>query len=225
MQLRTLVFDFDGVLVDSKELYAQVLWRALRTFGNYHKKDVAGQLIPSISATLSKFLRKEEVAEVVRIVNATILHEEHLRLLKPCDGVPEIPKMLSSQGSYNMGLLTNSYRSFLDKGLARLGLEDCFDRTIAADDGFETKTEGCLSLIRHFQSSEGTTLYIGDTTHDVNVARDVGCKVAIVLNPCSWMWMDRESVKRSNPDYIIPSLNALPDILEASFFVDRNASF
>jgi len=214
MRLRTLIFDFDGVLVDSKELYVQVLWSALKTFGEYRRKDVASQLIPSVSGTLSKFLRKEkELDQAVRIVNEIILQEEHLRLLKPCDGVPEIPKVLSSQASYDMGLLTNSYRSFPDRGLARLGLEDCFDRTIAADDGFESKAEGCLSLIRHFESSERMTLYVGDTIHDVNVARDVGCKVAIVLNTCSWMWSHREIVERSSPDYIIQSLDDLPNLL------------
>ena len=217
MQFRTLIFDFDGVLVNSKELYVQVIWSALKTFGKYHKEDVASRLIPSISGTLSKFLKnKEELTQAVRIVNAIILREEHLRLLKPCNGVPEIPRMLSSQGSCDMGLLTNSYRTFLERGLARLELEDCFDRTIAADDGFESKQEGCLSLIKHFESSEHATLYIGDTKHDIKIARDVGCKMAIVLNPCSWMWSHRESVKRSNPDYIIPSLNALPNLLESA---------
>lgn len=213
--ISVLLFDFDGVLVDSKELYVQVIWSALKTFGRYHRKDVESQLIPSISGTLSKFLKKkEDLAQAVSIVNEIILHEEHLRSLKPCDGVPGIPKMLSSQGSYNMGLLTNSYRTFLERGLARLGLEDCFDRTIAADDGFESKQEGCMSLIKNFKSGESTTLYIGDTNHDIKIARDVGCRVAIVLGPCSWMWSRRESVERSSPDYILPSLKALPNLLE-----------
>jgi len=213
--IKCIIFDFDGVLVDSKKLYVHVIWSALKTFGEYYRKDVERQLIPSISGTLSKFLKKpEELAQAVRVVNEIILHEENLRLLKPCMGVPEIPKMLSSQGSYNMGLLTNSYRIFLEKGLARLGLEDCFEWTIAADDGFESKQDGCFSLIKHFRSSERTTLYIGDTNHDVEIARDVGCRVAIVLNPCSWMWSYKEKVKKSNPDYILPSLNALPNLLE-----------
>jgi len=178
-------------------------------------KDIADQLIPSVSGTLSKFLkRKEELTQAIKIVNTIIIDEEHLGLLRPCDGVPEIPKMLSNKDSCNMGLLTNSYRMFLEMGLAKLELQDCFDWTVAADDGFESKEEGCLSLINHFRSNKRTALYIGDTNHDTTIARNVGCKVVIVLNPCSWMWSNRETIRKSNPDYILSSLKALPNLLE-----------
>lgn len=135
----------------------------------------------------------------------------------PAKVFQKFQRILASQGSHDLGLVTNSYRAFLERGLAILGLEDCFDRTIAADDGFKSKQEGCLSLINHFGSSNQTTLYIGDTEHDVEVARDIGCKVAIVLNPCSWMWRQKEALKRLKPDYLIPSLNALPKLLEETY--------
>ena len=185
-------------------------------FGNYSKEEVAVRLIPSIPGTISLFLEKEEeVARAVGIVDSTILREEYLRLLKPCSGIPEVPKTLARQGSFDLGLVTNSYHAFLQKSLVVLGLEDCFDRAIAADDGFESKQEGCLSLIDYFGSNKQVTLYVGDTKHDVEVARDIGCSVAIVLNPCSWMWRQKEAVIRSKPDFVIPSLNALPKLLKA----------
>ena len=115
-----------------------------------------------------------------------------------------------------MGLLTNSYRSFLEMGLDKIELENCFNKTIAADDGFNSKQEGCLSLIKHFKSRENTTLYIGDTNHDITIAKKVGCKVAIVLNPSSWGWSQIGNIKKSNPDIIISSLFDLPKVLESS---------
>ena len=31
MRFKSLIFDFDGLLADSKELYVQVIWNALKT--------------------------------------------------------------------------------------------------------------------------------------------------------------------------------------------------
>jgi phosphoglycolate phosphatase len=54
-------------------------------------------------------------------------------------------------------------------------------------------------LIRKYRLAKETTVYIGDTSDDIDACRKVGIKVAAV----TWGYNTREVLEQSKPDFLI----------------------
>jgi HAD superfamily hydrolase (TIGR01509 family) len=133
--VRPIVFDCDGVLVDSEELS----WRAWRTVAGRHgvaisDEDVArltGRTVAECHAaladrgplpTIEAF--SEELAEVM---HAQL--EAHLQAFE--DAVDALDALA---GRVPMAVASSSYRDRLDLSLRATGLADHFDASVAGDE-------------------------------------------------------------------------------------------
>ena len=74
-----------------------------------------------------------------------------------------------------LGVATGKSRAGLDHALAQHGIGACFAATRCADEGFpKPHPDMLLRLMEQVGVGPGETLMIGDTTHDLLLARNAG---------------------------------------------------
>ena len=182
-RFRAIVFDWDGTLVDSTALIAGALRNACAAIG-----------CPVPSETDARFVIGLGLADALAHVAPGLDAHEQRALLGHyrthyLDGEAAIPlfdgayamlEELDAAG-YLLGVATGKTRVGLDRALAAQGLAGRFHATRCADEGFPKPHPDMLRvLMDRLAVQPGETLMIGDTTHDLDLARNAGAHAVAV---------------------------------------------
>ncbi len=218
---KCIVFDFDGVLIDSKRMYVEFIHKALSenriqmTF-----EDIDELLIPSIIET-SKIVvprqikDREQVVKNIeqRVVELTATDGlDHISLAK--DAKDTLDKLNKNENGYQIYLLTNSHSDFIIKALNFYQLEQYFHEVITLDSGFPSKDEAMKNISKTENCPQTDIVYIGDTKADVKLAHRVGCKILVVFTKLSWNFPNKQEILDLNPDLITDRLSEVPRLLD-----------
>ena len=203
---KLLLFDFDGVLVDSLDVYEAVVRQCLEAIGQPIVQTRADYLtlyqdnfygeIARRGVDLSAFL-----AELARI-------RPHIdtSLLKPLPAMA--PVLLTLAERHRLMLISSNSAEVIQVLLNRMGVSKCFDAVLGADFLLD-KTE----KIVHVQNSSGFAkediYYVGDTAGDIREAHRAGIRSVAV----TWGWHDRAALEAVAPDFLIDSPQALLNLL------------
>jgi pyrophosphatase PpaX len=198
--LTTFLFDLDGTLLDSVELILRSYKYMLKQHRGIEGTDQ--QWLRGLGTPLTSQLKQftddpQEVAamiETYRVYN----FEHHDRLAKPYDGVVDEVRHLDRLGK-TIAIVTSKYRRGTMMGLKLLGLEDCIDFIVPADEVTNPKPhpEPVLKALAISGAAADETVFIGDSRHDMECGRDAGVKIAAVL----WGPFDRAHLADLEPDY------------------------
>ncbi len=172
-----IVFDWDGTLMDSTGLIVQCVQQAARDLGLISPPDSAARHI--IGLGLGDALRhalpdlpEDRYEKVVDRYRHHYLSRDHEVNL--FDGAADLVKMLAEKGKL-LGVATGKSRRGLDRALAHSGLGDYFGATRCADECHSKPHPQMLEeLMAEFAVLPEQTLMIGDTTHDLLMAKNAG---------------------------------------------------
>ena len=79
------------------------------------------------------------------------------------------------ESGHILAVATGKSRRGLDRALSTTGLQQYFHATRCADEGFSKPHPGMLQyLMDHLEVAPERTLMIGDTTHDMEMAKAAG---------------------------------------------------
>lgn len=175
--LELIVFDWDGTLADSAGLIAGCIQRACADLGlpvpeEQHARYVIGlglhdaldYLVPGLPAP-----RQRELADRYR-----------LHYLAGDAAIPLFPgardALVALRGSgRRLAVATGKSRRGLDRSIHQLGLADCFDATRCADETAPKPDPLMLrELLEELDVPAESTLMVGDTVHDLDMARAAG---------------------------------------------------
>ncbi len=206
--MKIAVFDFDGTLTDTKELYINAIYNSLKSHSFIHpKKAVEAALGPKLEMTLEniqKFLPKT-IFSIKSHVNDAI--SKKAGAIKLCPHVPESLKKLKEKG-YTILLLTNSTGKFVRLILKKNKILKYFDRLFYAEN-FTSKENAIKAIAKSYKISTSEIIYVADKLSDVRIAEDIGCRIFIVL-ACSW---DRKYFTKHRKEYVIKSMKELYHLL------------
>ncbi|MGC3964381.1 MAG: HAD-IA family hydrolase [Rhodocyclaceae bacterium] len=172
-----IVFDWDGTLMDSTSLIARSLQAAFRDLSlAVPTVEQANHVIGLGLADAIQYLAPElPVADHPRLAERYRHHylgqdiESELFA-----GVPELLAALRQDG-YNLAVATGKARRGLDRVLTHTGLQPFFHATRCADETFsKPHPQMLLELMDALFAEPDRTLMIGDTTHDLQMARNAG---------------------------------------------------
>jgi pyrophosphatase PpaX len=198
--LTTFLFDLDGTLLDSVELILRSYKHMLsqhRGFEGTNEMWLKGLGTPLTSQLKQFTADPQEVAamiETYRVYN----FEHHDRLAKPYEGVVDEVRRLDELGK-TIAIVTSKYRRGTMMGLKLLGIEDCIDFIVPADEVTNPKPhpEPVLRALEISGAKPDETVFIGDSRHDMECGKGAGVKVAAVL----WGPFDRDHLADLEPDY------------------------
>lgn len=169
-----IVFDWDGTLMDSAAAIVAAIGLACDDLGvprppEARARHVIGLGLGDALRTAVPELGSERYDEMVAAYRRHYLAgDADLALF---DGVPPLLEFLLERG-VTLAVATGKSRAGLDRALANTGTRACFAATRCADECFsKPHPQMLLELMEELGTSPERTLMIGDTTHDLQMAR------------------------------------------------------
>jgi HAD superfamily hydrolase (TIGR01509 family) len=187
MSIAAVVFDLDGVLVDSEQV-----WDAARrdvvaehggTWRDEATRDMLGMSAPEWSRYVVERLDVDLSAEEVnRAVVEALLREydERLPLLPgACEAVERMA------GSWPLGLASSSNRPVIDLVLDRMGVTDSFKATVSSEEVGRGKPapDVYLEAARRLGADPRACTAIEDSENGIKSAHAAGMRVVAIPNP------------------------------------------
>ncbi len=193
---KLFLFDFDGVLVDSLELYETSVNVCLERIGkpSISSREEFLELFEDnfYSAVARRGVDLDQFMTASREVTPVLDYG----IVRPVRGlVPVLEEMkklhvlviISSNSSFAIRLMLEKY-----------GFSPYFDEVLGADFNF-SKIEKIHHAKGHYKANGDQTLYVCDTAGDIREARAACVKTVAV----TWGWHSRERLERAKPDAII----------------------
>lgn len=214
--MHAVIFDMDGVLVDSRPLYCRVIAETLRERGIALSLDeIAGKVVPHVKKWVDSVL-PQNLEDRERSLDDLTLEVRDRMATVPATlaTAAGAEKVLSELGRrYPLFLITNSGAGFAERVLSQAKLSRFFEKVVTANDGFPGKEAAITAVVGERGISPREAVYIGDTEHDVVYGKKAGCRVIVVYSPFSWVYGGLKKIEEAGPDLIVNSLKALPEIL------------
>jgi pyrophosphatase PpaX len=113
-------------------------------------------------------------------------------------GMPEVVRALHERG-IKLGIVTSKRHEGAVRGLRSMGLEDVFPVVLGVDDVERPKPnpEPVLQALQMLGADAETTVFVGDSTHDMECGRAAGVRTAAVL----WGPFSRASLEPHEPTW------------------------
>lgn len=177
-QFDLIAFDWDGTLFDSTRIITRCIQEAVRDVGGSVPDDKAASyvigmaLLPAL-AHAAPDVPAEKYPELgARYRHHYLAHQNDITLF---DGVLSLLGELRDRHHW-LAVATGKSRHGLNEALHAVELKGVFDGSRTADETAGKPNPRMLhELMGEFGVAPERTLMIGDTTHDLEMARNAGC--------------------------------------------------
>ena len=177
-QFDLIAFDWDGTLFDSTRIITRCIQEAVRDVGGAVPDDksasyVIGMALLPALAHAAPDVPAEKYPELgARYRHHYLAHQHDITLF---DGVLPMLGELRERHHW-LAVATGKSRHGLNEALQAVALKGVFDGSRTADETAGKPHPRMLhELMREFGVEPERTLMIGDTTHDLEMARNAGC--------------------------------------------------
>ena len=197
--LRTFLFDLDGTLIDSVRLILDSYHHTLAAHGLPPRSDE--EWLRGVGTPLTVQLAEWGDQGMLDALIATYREynlANHDRMVTVYPGIVAAVEAIRRAGC-TTGLVTSKNRPGALRGLVLAKLERMMDVLVCADEVTNPKphpepVEKALALL---DADPGTTVYVGDSIHDMVSGRAAGVRTAAAL----WGPFGREHLAGATPDY------------------------
>ncbi len=205
--IKTIIFDFDGTIANTKAFAYQVYSNITNQYGIKQFPEEEFDHLKTLSLVdkfrvhdLSVF-KLPKIARRVRKAISLVMHE-----IKPYEGMIELLNALndagiklfivSSNSVKNIEVFTNQYEV------------DVFEK-IYGRAKYLKKEKILKKLIKNYDLNLDETLYIGDETRDIVSCKRMDLPVASV----TWGFDDKEVLEAEKPDFLVENVENLKKLL------------
>jgi pyrophosphatase PpaX len=201
----TILFDFDGTLAPSLQLWVEAYqYAAMATGGLELTEETVLEkcffrsfLDVAVSLGLppeAGFAKQMEVGLELGFAS------DRLALF------PKVGEMLESckQAGFTLGIVTTCNRKLVTMALARLGIAEYFDTVVSFNDvkNYKPHPEPVELALTRLQKSPSETLFVGDYITDVLAGRAAGTRTALFLPEEHTKFYSFETLRATEPDFI-----------------------
>jgi len=208
-EFRAVIFDCDGVLVDSERLGLRSLQQALLESGVERSLDYLTHFSGRSHGETLAELEAESGVSLMTGQTVRRMDDHYIRLvseegLASCPGVPELLLWLSSN-QIPFTLASSGPRSKVQFSLLSAGLTGTFPRFVSGDDVKRAKPEPdlYLSAAKLLGTDPAACLAIEDAPNGIRAARLAGMQVVAVTTSF-------KAAALAEADLILDSLEELP---------------
>jgi pyrophosphatase PpaX len=202
--LRTVLFDLDGTLIDSVRLILDSYHHTLAAHGLPPRTDedwLQGVGTP-LTVQLSEWGHDAATLQALIATYREYNLANHDRMVTVYPGIVAAVEAIRAAG-LRTGLVTSKNRNGALRGLTLARLEQMMDVLVCADEVTRPKpdpepVEKAMALLG---ADPASTVYVGDSIHDMVSGRAAGVRTAAAL----WGPFSRSHLEGAEPDYWLDS--------------------
>ena len=216
MMLQYIIFDFDGTLADSKEVFISV-YNQIAIKHNYRQ----------IESTNLQYLRTLTIAGRCRYLRVPLYripflasefltrYKQTLDQVKIFDGINELMLELDKIG-IKMAIISSNAESNITGFLSANGIGHISQ--IYCSTNLFGKTKLINGFLKKFDLRAEQVLYVGDETRDILACKNAGVKIAWV----EWGYDMRETAVAARPDYLVSDPSEILNIARELIFREKD---
>ncbi len=190
-----LIFDYDGVLIDSFDIFMEHFLESCKKF-NFDKVKDEDDFLKIFNGNMYENmfkmgLDKKEILRIVLNVKKELLkNQEKIKLF---DGIKDTLKTISRNNT--LIVVTSNDSEVVDKYFKSKKI-DVFDEIIGSD-----KEPSKIKKIEYIKEKYNGSnyYYFGDTKGDIIEGKKAGVKTVAVL----WGWHSKKDLEEEKPDIIL----------------------
>ena len=211
--IQTVLFDLDGTLIDSIRLILDSYHHTLAAHGipprtdDHWLRGVGTPLNVQFAEWRDDLGKLEAMVATYREYNLA----HHDRMVTVYPGVVAAIEAIRAAGR-RTGLVTSKNRQGALRGLTLVRLEAMMDVLVCADEVTNPKPhpEPIEKAVALLGADADTTVYVGDSIHDMVSGRAAGVRTAAAL----WGPFGREHLELASPDYWLETPSDLVTLLD-----------
>ncbi|MGC9158804.1 MAG: HAD family hydrolase [Terracidiphilus sp.] len=206
----TIIFDLDGVLIDSGKGIANAVNFTLRTLGRpvLPSEQIIGYIGPGVEGVWRKCLGADadQLLDIAIPIYKARYRENGVAETTCYPGVPETLSRLKSQGKI-MAVATNKPGEFTQLTLQKLDIARYFDIVVDAESVHHRKPdpEAIELILAKLKVPPETTIVVGDAATDIQAAKaakTISCGV-------TYGYGSPHEIVAARPDFIIDRMEDL----------------
>ena len=209
-QIRSIIFDLDGTLIDSSEGVVDAVNYSLRQVGS--SEQPPEKIKPFIGFPLSRMYPEFTDAPMKELFRhfqeraAQVMDVKTVAL----NGAETVLRQLKGEG-YRLAVATTKIRRHIDGILTKLDWVGFFEATVGGDEVAKVKPdpEAFRLALSKLKTTPAEALVVGDTINDVQAARGVPVTVVAVNSP----YGGRYELVAARPDHFVERIAELPALL------------
>ena len=213
LKINTIMFDFDGVIVDSGADIVHAVQYAQNYFGKpvLSAKEITGYIGKGVEYLL-KMSFKEYSEDFLKDVKPVYMKYYMDNAVVNTSLYSNVKETLEALAGKNLAVITNKPENLTLKILKELGIRDYFTMVIGPESVSKLKPdpEGLKKFLDAVGCEPAKAIMIGDSYTDIEAGRSAGtytCGVTYGIGSLS-------DLKNSKPDFLIDNMIQLLDIVE-----------
>ncbi|MCD4484931.1 HAD-IA family hydrolase [Chromobacterium vaccinii] len=203
-----VVFDWDGTLMDSTAHIVNAIQQACRDLAlPVPDREAASHVIGlRLAEAMQQFCPPDQASRLPELVDAFRRHyQSDLDRVTLFDAARDTLEAIRACGAF-VAIATGSSRAGLDRALAASGIKSLFDATRTVDECHsKPHPDMLLQLTDLFGVALDRTVMVGDTSHDLLMARNAGSHGVGISHGAH----DSAELIRCEPRVIVHSLSEL----------------
>jgi len=182
--LRAVIFDMDGVIVDTMDLHFEAEQEVLRAHGVHIEMT---ELLKT--SGMSSFEGIKKVSNKQDSEVSAMVAKKYAQLISKTRGIKPIPGFLEffyllKKHNVPLGLFSSSDRRFVEHILSELGINGSFKVIVCGNEVSQAKPspEGYLKAAKLLNVSPSECVVVEDSVHGIMSAKSAGMKIVGVTN-------------------------------------------
>jgi HAD superfamily hydrolase (TIGR01509 family) len=214
--IEAVVFDLDGVLLDTEQVWDEVREALTREGGGRWHDRAQADMMGMSSTEWSRYMHDElglpDPPEKLNLLVVERMMERYREELPVIDGAVEAVRRIADR--WPLGLASSSNRPLIDLALELMGVADLFRVTVSSEEVERGKPapDVYLEAARRLEVSPERVAAIEDSANGIRSAKAAGMRVIAIPNP----HYPPPDDALAQADVVVESLRKLsPDVVES----------
>lgn len=223
--MKTIIFDFDGTIVDTLHIVFKCLNKSLIKIGYKPIEELGYLKERNLSNVIKESVGWNHFWQFWKIFTLNKLGKiakkclnKEAENIKPFDGIKEVLEKLSQ--NYRVVIITSNLEEVVENVLNKYGIklnkEGNNKDYIFSSSSISGKIFGKHKVIEEFLKQHGLNkdeiIYVGDEIRDIQACKKIGVEIIAVC----WGYNSKKFLEKEKPDYLIDKPEELLKILKTA---------